>query len=298
MDNKDAQFMEKANILIEALPYIQRLWGKTVVVKYGGNAMKDDELTRKILQDVTLLKYVGVNPILVHGGGPEINKMLEQLNVPSHFHGGLRITDAPTMDVVQMVLAGKLNKDLAARINCLGGKAIGLCGKDAGLLSVSKKEPGADGVDLGYVGEIKRVNIKLLNMLSSDEYIPVIAPVGVGEDGHSYNVNADTAASEIAVALQAEKLIFLTDVDGVRLDEHDAGSLLAAATVDQLDALIDAGKITGGMIPKVRGCQSAVRQGVHRVHILNGTIPHPILLEIFTDKGIGTMIMPDGEAQA
>ena len=282
--------VEKANILIEALPYIQRLAGKTVVIKYGGNAMVDEQLTNKILQDVTLLKYVGVNPILVHGGGPDINAALKKMDVKSQFHNGLRITDGETMEVVQMVLAGKLNKNIVSALGKLGGKAIGLCGKDANLLEVVKKPMTKDGVDLGFVGNIVKVNIKLLQLLSQDEYIPVIAPVGVDKEGQSYNINADTVASEIASALKAEKLMFLTDVDGIRMDPADPRTLISAISVSEIEELISSGVITGGMIPKVQGCVSAVVNGVNRVHILDGTIPHPIILEIFTDKGIGTMV--------
>lgn len=289
VDNTDMQFINKANILIEALPYIQKLWGKTIVIKYGGNAMVDPSLTRKILEDVTLLKYVGLNPILVHDGGPEINAMLKRVDVKSEFHNGLRITDDATMEIVQMVLAGKLNKNIAAEIGTLGGKAIGLCGKDAGLIVVKKKPPLPDGVDLGHVGDIVKVNTKLLNTLCTDEYIPVISSVGVDENGDSYNINADTAAAAIATALKAEKLIYLTDIDGVRRVADDPTTLIPVMTVEQAHAYIADGTITGGMIPKVTACVDAIEKGVCRVHIINGTIPHPIILEIFTDRGIGTM---------
>jgi len=289
IDNTDFGFINKANILIEALPYIQRLWGKTVVIKYGGNAMKSDDLTLKILEDVTLLKYVGINPILVHGGGPEINAMLKRVGVESSFHNGLRITDDATMEIVQMVLAGKLNKNIAAEIGRLGGKAIGLCGKDAELIKVKKKPPLADGVDLGHVGDIVSINTKLLKTLCEDDYIPVISSVGTDEMGQSYNINADTAAAAVATALKAEKLIYLTDIDGVRADAEDPSSLLPVLTTDHALDLIANGTISGGMIPKVTACIDAIEKGVRRVHILNGTIPHPIILEIFTDRGIGTM---------
>ena len=289
VDNNDMQFINKANILIEALPYIQRLWGKTIVIKYGGNAMVNEDLTRKILEDVTLLNYVGINPILVHGGGPEINAMLKRVNVQSEFHNGLRITDDATMEIVQMVLAGKLNKNIASQIGMLGGKAIGLCGKDAELIKVKKKPPLPDGVDLGHVGDIVSVNTKLLASLCADEYIPVISSVGVDEAGDSYNINADTAAAAVATALKAEKLIYLTDIDGVRRVADDPTTLFPILTVEQARGLIADGTITGGMIPKVTSCVDAIEKGVHRVHILNGTIPHPIILEIFTDRGIGTM---------
>ena len=298
IDQLDMGFINKANILIEALPYIQRLWGKTVVIKYGGNAMKNEDLTQKILEDVTLLKYVGINPILVHGGGPEINAMLGRVGVQSTFHNGLRITDDATMEIVQMVLAGKLNKNIASQIGRLGGKAIGLCGKDAGLIMVKKKPPLADGVDLGHVGDIVSINTKLLEALCQDEYIPVISSVGTDENGESYNINADTAAAAVATALKAEKLIFLTDIDGVRADPGDPTSLFPILTVERARALIAEGVITGGMIPKVTSCIEAIEQGVRRVHILNGTIPHPIILEIFTDRGIGTMFEKPAKKEA
>jgi len=287
--------IDKAGILIEALPYIQRLSGKTVVIKYGGNAMVDETLTHKILQDITLLKFVGVNPIVVHGGGPEINAMLKSLKIESTFHNGLRITTPEVMEVVQMVLAGKINKDIVAQLNAIGAKAIGLCGKDANLLRVEKRVS-SDGVDLGLVGDVVKVNTKLLRLLADDEYIPVIAPVGVGPNGESYNINADTAAGEIAAALGAEKLLFLTDVDGIRMDAKDPSTLISAITLEETERLIQEGIISGGMIPKVQGCIRGIEQGVNRTHILDGTIPHPLLLEIFTDKGVGTMVYRNGEA--
>ncbi len=281
--------IEKANILIEALPYIQQLSGKTVVIKYGGSAMISEEQEETILQDITLLKYVGANPVIVHGGGPAINSMLEKLSIESKFHNGLRITDAATMDVVQMVLTGKINKDVVSKLNGLGAKSIGLCGKDANLIEVVKKPP-RDGVDYGFVGQISKVNVKLLEMLAKEEYIPVIAPIGVGADGQSYNINADTVAGEIAAALKAEKLMFLTDIDGVRMNPQDPSTLISVISVDHIYRLIEQRVINGGMIPKVMGCIKGIEQGVNRTHIVNGTIPHPVLLEIFTDKGIGTMV--------
>ncbi len=281
--------IEKAGILIEALPYIQQLSGKTVVIKYGGSAMVSAEQEETILQDVTLLKYIGANPVLVHGGGPAINQMLDKLGIESKFHNGLRITDAATMDVVQMVLMGKLNKDVVSRLNGLGAKSIGLCGKDANLIEVVKKPP-RDGVDYGYVGQVSKVNVKLLEMLAKEEYIPVIAPIGVGPDGQSYNINADTVAGEVAAALKAEKLMFLTDIDGIRMKPEDPSTLISVISVDNVYRLIEQKVISGGMIPKVMGCIKGIEQGVNRTHIVNGTVPHPILLEIFTDKGIGTML--------
>jgi len=283
------KYIEKAGILIEALPYIQRLSGKTVVIKYGGAAMLSDELSEKIMQDITLLKYVGVNPIVVHGGGNDINKMLDKFDIKPQFRDGLRITDSATMDVVQMVLTGRINKDIVSKLGVAGAKAIGLCGKDAGLIRAEKMIT-ADGFDLGHVGRITGVNTKLLETLACDEYIPVIAPIGMGPDGESYNINADTVAGEIASALRAEKLMFLTDIDGIRKDPDDPESLIYEISVDEINKYIDNGVISGGMLPKVEGCIQAVRSGVKRTHILNGTIPHPILLEIFTDTGIGTMV--------
>jgi acetylglutamate kinase len=281
--------IEKAGILIEALPYIQQLSGKTVVIKYGGSAMISPEQEETILQDITLLKYIGANPVVVHGGGPAINSMLEKLGIESKFHNGLRITDAATMDVVQMVLMGKINKDVVSKLNGLGAKSIGLCGKDANLIEVVKKPP-RDGVDYGFVGQISKVNVKLLEMLAHEEYIPVIAPIGAGVDGQSYNINADTVAGEVAAALKAEKLMFLTDIDGVRMNPADPSTLISVISVDNVYRLIEQKVISGGMIPKVMGCIKGIEQGVNRTHIVNGTIPHPVLLEIFTDKGIGTML--------
>ena len=288
------QLIDKAKTLIEALPYIQYFSGKTVVIKYGGNAMIDKSLTHAILEDITLLKYVGVNPIIVHGGGPEINSTLSRLGIESRFVNGLRVTDGATMEVVQMVLSGKINKDIVGELNCLGAHALGLCGKDANLIECIKKPP-RDGIDLGYVGQVTRINTKLLDILARDEYIPVIAPIGVDADGSSYNINADTVAGEIAAALKAEKLMFLTDIDGIYMDASDPTSLISRITVAEINRLIDEGVISGGMIPKVQGCINAVLGGVGRTHIVNGTIPHPILLEIFTDKGIGTMVTLEEE---
>ena len=283
------ELIMRANVLAEALPYIHRLSGKTVVIKYGGNAMKDEGVTHTILEDVALLKIVGVNPILVHGGGPDINTMLNRLSIQPNFHNGLRVTDRETMEVVQMVLCGRLNKDITSRLNCLGARAIGICGKDGRLIEARKKAAD-DGTDLGFVGEIVRVNPKFLRLLQEDEFIPVIASVGTDEEGNSYNINADTAAAEIASALRAEKLIFLTDIDGVRQDPDDPASLIPALTVSEVSDLIRRGVISGGMIPKLEACVRCIEQGINRVHIINGTVPHPVMLEIFTDTGIGTMV--------
>lgn len=282
------KLIEKANILAEALPYIHKLAGKTVVIKYGGNAMNlSNEHT--ILEDVAMLKIVGVNPVLVHGGGPEINHYLKKLDIPSEFHNGLRVTSKDAIEVVQMVLCGKLNKDITARLNTLGVKALGISGKDANLIEVDKLTA-ADGYDLGYVGKVTNINTKLLELLVRDEYIPVIAPIGTDDHGNSYNINADTAAAEIAVALRAEKLIYLTDIDGVYTDRNDKSTLLNFASTIELQKMIDEGTIDGGMIPKVKACIQGVESGINSVHIINGNIPHPVMLEIFTDSGIGTMI--------
>ncbi|AYH41706.1 acetylglutamate kinase [Christensenella minuta] len=283
------QYLERAHMLVEALPYIQRLFGKTIVIKYGGAAMMHDDLTQKIMEDITLLKFVGMNPILVHGGGPDINHMLDSLDIKPNFVDGLRVTDDATMEVVQMVLTGKINKEIVAKLNGMGASAIGLCGIDGNIIKAVKAPP-KNGVDLGNVGQITSINTTLLNTLAHDQYIPVIAPVGTGDHGESYNINADTVAGAIATALKAEKLIFLTDTDGIRTKEDDPESLLYVASKTDILNMIEEGKITGGMLPKVQSCLSAIEKGVGRTHILNGTIPHPIILEIFTDSGIGTMV--------
>jgi acetylglutamate kinase len=286
--------IKKAEILIEALPYIQKLSGKTVVIKYGGNAMINDELKNSVMEDITLLKYIGMNPVVVHGGGPDINRMLDRLDIKSQFVNGLRVTDNETMEVAQMVLVGNTNKEIVSLLNQKGGKAIGLCGIDGNLIECEQYKPIVDGVekDIGYVGKITKINSKVLDLIAKDEYIPVVAPIGIGRDGHSYNINADTVASEIAAALNAEKLILLTDVEGVKMSK-DSSEILYALTADEVHDLIDKKIINGGMIPKVLGCLDALSKGVGRTHIIDGRIPHSILLEIFTYKGIGTMIMKE-----
>ncbi len=284
--------IKKAEILIESLPYIQKLHGKTVVIKYGGNAMINDELKNSVMDDITLLKCIGLNPIVVHGGGPDISSMLARLNIKSEFVNGLRVTDESTMQVAQMILVGKTNKEIVTLINQKGGKAIGLCGLDGNLIECERHTAVVDGVekDIGYVGNITKINTKVLEIMSKDEYIPVVAPIGVGKDGHSYNINADTVAGEIAIALKAEKLMLLTDVEGVKMSP-DSKEVLPALTAKEIHDLIDKKVINGGMIPKVLGCLRALDGGVGRTHILDGRIPHCILLEIFTYRGIGTMIM-------
>lgn len=291
--SKYDSIIKKAETLIEALPYMQRLYGKTVVVKYGGNAMVNEELKNSVIQDIVLLKYIGMKPVIVHGGGPDINKALRQFDIKSEWVNGLRVTDGFTMDVAQMVLVGRTNKEIVSYINSMGGKAAGLCGIDGRLIECKKHYEVVNGVqtDIGYVGEITKVNTAMIELLASDEYIPVIAPIGIGPEGHSYNINADTVAGEVAVALKAEKLILLTDTEGVKNGE--TGELLYVLTVDEVHDLIDTGIITSGMIPKVLGCVEAVNNGVSRTHIIDGRIPHCLLLEIFTNKGIGTMIMKE-----
>ncbi len=293
-----ASAMEKAAVLVEALPYIKKFYGKIVVIKYGGHAMVDCELKRAVLTDVVLMKYVGMHPVLVHGGGPEITAMLQKLGIESRFVSGLRVTDEETMEVVEMVLAGKLNKEIVATLNRIGGKAVGLSGKDACLFTAVKKPAKVyrpDGtvemVDIGCVGQIKKVNPAIVLTLIKEGYIPVVAPVAVGPEGESYNVNADTAAGELAAALGADKLIILTDVEGILEDKNDRSSLLSVIRADEVPALIERGIIDGGMVPKVECCLAALYGGVNTTHILDGRIPHSILLEVFTDKGIGTMVV-------
>jgi acetylglutamate kinase len=282
--------IKKADILIEALPYIRKLYKKRIVIKYGGNAMINEELKKSVMDDITLLKYVGINPIVVHGGGPDITNALKIYNIESEFINGLRVTDKDTVDIAQMVLVGKTNKDIVSKLNHAGGKAIGLCGLDGNLIKCKKHYTEVDGEkkDIGFVGDVISVNTKVIDLLTEDEYIPVIAPIGVDEEGNSYNINADTVASAVAEALNAEKLMYLTDVRGV-LDTDE--NLIHRIYTDEVDTLIDNGTITGGMIPKVTGCKEAVHNGVERVHIIDGRVVHSILLEIFTDHGIGTMIL-------
>ncbi len=283
------EFIKKAGILVEALPYIQQISGKTIVIKYGGNAMINDELKQSVMEDITLLKYIGAQPIVVHGGGPDITAALKTYNVESRFINGLRYTDADTMAVAQMVLVGKTNKTIVSTLNAKGGKAIGLCGIDGGIIQCRKKTTVVDGVEqeLGFVGDVVKVDTHVLKLISDDQFIPVIAPIGTDENGQSYNINADTVASSVAAALGAEKLMFLTDIEGVK--DSDDNIIYEMRRKTALD-MIDKGIISGGMIPKVQGCLDAIEAGVNRVHIIDGRVPHCILLEIFTDTGIGTMI--------
>ena len=281
--------IEKVNTLIESLPYIKEFYGKTIVIKYGGHAMVDENTQRSFATDIVLLKHVGMNPVIVHGGGPQIGSLLEKLGTKSEFIDGQRVTDESTMEVVEMVLVGKINKEIVHNINMAGGKAVGLSGKDAGLLVAEKiyHIKGDQKIDIGLVGTVKSVNPKIIETIDKERFIPVIAPVGFGEDGRTYNINADTAAGKIAEALKAEKLILLTDIEGVRVGDKLAGSLKKEQTED----LIKNGEISGGMIPKVRCCTGALEGGVNKTHIIDGRVEHAVLLEIFTNAGIGTEIV-------
>ena len=295
MENKEMDlYLQKAEVLIEALPYIQRFNRKVIVVKYGGSAMVDDELKKHVIQDVTLLKLVGFKPIIVHGGGKEISKWVGKVGKEAKFVNGLRVTDAETMEIAEMVLS-KVNKELVQLIQQLGVRAIGISGKDGGLLSVEKKY--SNGEDIGFVGEITNFNAKILWDLLEKDFLPVVAPIGLDENFNMYNINADDAACAIAQAMNAEKLAFLTDVEGVMRDPSDKNSLISELTIEEARELIGNGNIGGGMLPKINNCISAIENGVSRVHILDGRIAHCLLLEIFTNKGIGTAILGEGETR-
>lgn len=283
------ELIKKAGTLIEALPYIQKFSGKTVVIKYGGNAMINDELKHSVIEDITLLKFIGLNPIVVHGGGPDISKALSDNNIKSRFVNGLRVTDADTMRIAQMVLVGKTNKEIVSLFNARGGKAVGFCGIDGAFIKCRKQYAEVDGrlEDLGYVGDIIEVNPHIVEYISMDAYIPVIAPIGTDDEGNSYNINADSVAAAVAKAVGAEKLILLTDVEGVKDEE---GKIVYEATREEIFDMIDKEIIVGGMLPKVLGCVEAIDAGVKGVHIIDGRIPHCLLLEIFTKSGTGTMI--------
>lgn len=281
--------IKKAQILIDALPYIQKFSGKTVVIKYGGNAMINEELKNSVIEDIILLKFIGLNPIVVHGGGPDISKALNEKGVQSKFINGLRVTDEETVKVAQEVLIGKTNKEIVALINKHGGRAVGISGIDASFIECEKQKTVVDGeeVDIGYVGKITKVNTEVLDQLYNGCWIPVIAPIGTDSEGNSYNVNADSVAAAVAAAVEAEKLILLTDVEGIK-DKN--GDVIYVAEPQDIDNMIADGTINGGMIPKVQGCVDAIRQGVTGVHIIDGRISHCLLLEIFTKSGVGTMI--------
>ena len=282
-------YSETAKVLTEALPYIQKFHGKILVIKYGGSAMREERLRRHFTNDVVLMKFVGLHPVVVHGGGPQIGETLKRLGKESRFVNGMRVTDAETMEVVEMVLAGKINKDLVHGIIRQGGRAVGLCGKDGGLIQARKMTlpPPDEGEDLGFVGEVERINPEILRSLDAGTYIPVVAPIGVGSRGETYNINADLVAGALAVALKADKLILLTDVPGI-LDP--SGDLISAVPLRELDTMFSRGIIQGGMIPKVQCCSRTVREGVRKAHIIDGRVEHSLLLEIFTDHGVGTQI--------
>lgn len=280
--------LEKAEILVEALPYIKAFYGRRVVIKYGGAAMTDCELKDKVMQDIVLMKFVGMHPVIVHGGGPDITAMLQRLSIESRFVNGLRVTGSETMEVVEMVLGGKVNKEIVKGINAHGGRAVGLSGKDGFLIEAGPID--ASG-ELGFVGEVRHINPEILETVIENGYIPVIAPIGVDSSGQSYNINADTVAAAVAVAMKADKLVLLTDVPGVLADRDDPGSLISVIDVKDAESYRNKGVVAGGMIPKVGCCVESVRGGVGRTHIIDGRVPHSILLEIFTDQGVGTMFV-------
>ncbi|WP_027396317.1 acetylglutamate kinase [Anaerovibrio lipolyticus] len=289
---------KKAGTLIEALPYIQEFYGKTIVIKYGGNAMINEELKQKVMEDVSLLKYVGMRPVIVHGGGPDITQFLKKVGKQSAFVSGLRVTDEETVEIAEMVLDGKVNSDIVNMLNCRGVKAVGLSGKDAGLIKASKKlatvydEAGKQAnVDIGYVGQVAAIDTSILDTLLDNGYIPVIAPIGVGDDGESYNINADYVAAEIAGALKAEKLLLLTDTEGVYKDFEDKDTFISTLTVAEAKDYIKAGIISGGMIPKIEACLKSIESGTNKVHIIDGRQPHSIILELLTSSGIGTQVI-------
>ncbi|MBQ77802.1 MAG: acetylglutamate kinase [Cellvibrionales bacterium] len=284
-----------AAVLTESLPYIKRFTGKTIVIKYGGNAMVEDALKHNFARDIVLMKLVGMNPIVVHGGGPQIGELLERLNIESKFVNGMRVTDNATMDVVEMVLGGQVNKEIVSLINQQGGQAIGLSGKDGNLIKASKLSvtqnsaamASSEIIDIGHVGQVDQINVELLNSLTANHLIPVIAPIGVGSDGATYNINADLVAGELAAVMGAEKLMLLTNVPGL-LDKQE--QVLTGLTASRVDELIADGTITGGMLPKISCALDAVKGGAKSAHIIDGTVPHSVLLEIFTDQGVGTLI--------
>ena len=286
------KYLEKAAVLVEALPYIQRFNRKIIVVKYGGSAMSNEELQKNVIKDVTLLKLVGFKPIIVHGGGKEISRWVGKVGMEAKFVNGLRVTDADTMEIAEMVL-NKVNKSLVSMVQELGVKAVGISGKDGGLLECDKKYAG--GQDIGFVGDIKNVNPKVLYDLLEKDFLPIVAPIGLDEHFQTYNINADDAACAIAKAVGADKLVFLTDIEGLYKDINDKSSFISRLSASEAEALISGGFIGGGMLPKLGNCTLAIRSGVNRVHILDGRVPHSLLLEIFTNNGVGTAIINDEE---
>ena len=294
--NKDMeQVLKKAEVLIEALPYIQKFNRKIIVVKYGGSAMSNEELQKNVIKDVALLKLVGFKPIIVHGGGKEISRWVGKVGKEAQFINGLRVTDSETMEIAEMVL-NKVNKSLVTMVEELGVKAVGVSGKDGKLLNVEKKY--SDGQDIGFVGDVKEVNAKILYDLLENDYLPIVAPIGLDENFQTYNINADDAACAIAKAVGADKLVFLTDIEGLYKDINDKASFISRITASEADKLIADGFIGGGMLPKLNNCTSAIENGVNRVHILDGRIPHCLLLEIFTNSGVGTAIIRDEDKNA
>jgi acetylglutamate kinase len=283
--------IQKAQILVEAFPYIRQWYGSTVVVKYGGSTRSGAEELKTTLQDIVLMKFVGMRPVVVHGGGKDITRLTEKMGIRSKFVDGLRVTDLPTMEIVEMVLGGKINKELVSVIQQLGGSAVGLSGKDGAMLEASRIKS-KSGKDIGFVGKVAKVNTAVLETLDREQFIPVIAPLGLGKDGHTYNVNADEAAGAIAGALKAEKLVFLTDVPGICKKKEDPKTLLSTVRSKEVPKLLKNGVISGGMIPKIEACLRALKSGVHKTHIIDGTLSHALLLEIFTPKGVGTEIVP------
>ena len=290
--------LQKAKILVNALPYIKKYYGQTIVIKYGGSAMVDKTARKQFIKDVVLMKYIGINPVIVHGGGPEINEMLQKIGKESKFIAGNRVTDEETVEIVEMVLSGKVNKGIVADINKYGGKAIGISGKDDNMILVRQKyiEEKSENseetkkIDIGFVGEIENINTEIIEVLEKSDYIPVISSIGTDKNGQTYNINADYVAGEIAGKLNADRMIFLTDVDGILLDYHDKQTLIDEIDVYHVNKLIEKGVISGGMLPKVNTCLKAIKKGVENVIILNGKLEHSLLLELFTEEGAGTLI--------
>ncbi|MBN1501230.1 MAG: acetylglutamate kinase [Spirochaetes bacterium] len=283
------KYIDKVNILMESFPYIKEFYGKTFVIKYGGNAMTEENLKYSFAQDMVLLKYVGINPVIIHGGGPQINDLLSKVGKESRFESGLRVTDSETMEYAEMVLVGQVNKEIVKNINLAGGKAVGLSGKDGNLIIAEKlfHYNNNEKIDIGLVGDVKHINSDIIETLENKRYIPVIAPIGVDENGNTYNINADTVAGKIAESLKAEKLILLTDIEGVKIDDL----LVTSLTTDEITEHINSKKISGGMIPKTKCCMSAISNGVKKTHIIDGRVEHAVLLESFTDAGVGTQII-------
>ncbi|MFC2638258.1 MAG: acetylglutamate kinase [Mitsuokella sp.] len=291
------QAADKASILVEALPYIQEFYGKTIVIKYGGNAMVSDTLKDEVMQDIALMKYVGIRPVIVHGGGPEITGFLKKVGKQSSFVAGLRVTDAETVEIAEMVLDGKINSEIVTLLNQRGARAVGLSGKDAGLIRARKKlahvyeNEAEKEVDIGYVGEVEAMNVSVIKDLLDRDYVPVVAPIGVGQDGESYNMNADYVAAGIAGALAAEKLLLLTDIEGIYKDFDDKSSFLSTIRMQEARDYIKGGRIAGGMIPKVEACLRALEGGTRKTHIIDGRLAHSLILELFTSTGIGTQVV-------